>query len=184
MGYFESKQKKVESLRELFADDRIAINYFNKICMENRKSLKKHKIILFIFIIAVILILFSIIFSQKILLEIGMIAYIIALACPFLTSKKVITTDELKYLNAVLKERSFIKKGEIPAIKKGDEWFSEEDGKLIHIGSVNLFPIVYSLDKYSYLEIEDYKFIVIPRFRVNERLSFERQKIEKIARIK
>ncbi len=169
--------RKMENLRKFFTDDSRAVKIFDQLCKENRKSIKRYTCVLSIVIIGITLITFSIIISNKNLFCIGIIAIIVAMIYAILPQKEILTSDELRYLNAILKEKSFANKGEIPFIQKSEELFYEKDGELIYIGKAEDLPNECS--QYIYKKIEDYDDIAIPRFRVEENLEFAKIKGEK-----
>lgn len=172
---------KIEGLREIFTDDNKAIKIFDKLCRKNRKSIKRYIFVLTLTIIYIILFLLFILFHKKIFLYFGvMIATTLILfkLCDILLERNAVTTDELKYLNTILEEKTLERIGEIPFVKKGDKLFCEKDGKILYIGYADRFLDASTQYKYRYKTIEDYAGIIIPRFRVEQVEYIKKEKKE------
>lgn len=168
--------KKAEELKKILEDDDKAIQILDKIHEENQKDFRRYIYTMMLVVICIVSIVISIISSIITNSVDNTIFFLPAILMIFLVieqifvlygfnTKKIISDDQLKFLNAVLKEKTMTYVGKYPIIQKDDQCFIEENDILEHLGNTEK-QTIKECQKFIYKQIEDSEGLHHPRYQI------------------
>lgn len=171
------KLKEIEELRMIVADDSRAIEILEKICRENSKNRRQRilgRVLLLIGgictccgIIAGVITKNEYIIFCTFLLATLSLCYAAGCINDFFrfNAKKIISNDQLLFLNAILKEKTMTSVGVYPIIQKEKQLFIEDNGILEYIGETEE-EIKTECEKLRYKKIKDFEDLFYPRYQI------------------